>query len=58
MPIENGVPTGEYVDFMTGFITADGGTWGRPVSIIVASDGSLLVGDDGANRIYRISYAR
>jgi glucose/arabinose dehydrogenase len=58
VPIEDGVPTGEYIDFMTGFITADGGTWGRPVSVTVASDGSLLVGDDGANLIYRISYSR
>jgi glucose/arabinose dehydrogenase len=58
VPIENGRPTGEYIDFMTGFITEDGGAWGRPVSVTVASDGSLLVGDDGANVIYRISYAR
>jgi glucose/arabinose dehydrogenase/cytochrome c2 len=58
VPIEDGEPTGEYVDFMTGFITGDGGTWGRPVSLTVASDGSLLVGDDGANLIYRISYSR
>jgi glucose/arabinose dehydrogenase len=43
---------------MVGFITEDNGTWGRPVSLTVASDGSLLVGDDGANLIYRISYAQ
>jgi glucose/arabinose dehydrogenase/cytochrome c2 len=58
VPIESGVPTGEYVDFMVGFITEDGGTWGRPVSASVASDGSLLVSDDGANLIYRIAYTR
>jgi hypothetical protein len=58
VPIEDGQPTGEYVDFMVGFITEDNGTWGRPVSLTVASDGSLLVGDDGANLIYRISYAQ
>jgi glucose/arabinose dehydrogenase/cytochrome c2 len=58
VPIEDGEPTGDYIDFMVGFITEDGGTWGRPVSISVASDGSLLVGDDGANLIYRIAYAR
>ena len=58
VPIENGVPTGEYIDFLVGFITEDGGTWGRPVSATVASDGSLLVSDDGANLIYRIAYER
>jgi glucose/arabinose dehydrogenase len=57
VPLRNNVPTGEYVDFMTGFITEDGGAWGRPVAITVAKDGSLLLSDDGANLIYRISYA-
>ncbi len=57
VPLRNNVPTGEYVDFMTGFITEDGGAWGRPVAIAVAKDGSLLLSDDGSNLIYRISYA-
>jgi glucose/arabinose dehydrogenase len=56
--MKNGVPTGEYIDFMTGFITDDGGAWGRPVAIAVARDGSLLLADDGANIIYRISYSK
>jgi glucose/arabinose dehydrogenase len=51
-------PTGEYIDFMTGFITADGGAWGRPVGITQMKDGSLLLTDDGANLIYRISYSK
>ncbi len=51
-------PTGEYVDFMTGFITEDGNTWGRPVGITQLKDGSLLLTDDGANLIYRISYSK
>lgn len=55
VPIVNGEPTGEYVDFLTGFIT-DEGRWGRPVAITVAKDGSLLLSDDGANLIYRISW--
>lgn len=55
LPIENGEPSGEYVDFMTGFIT-DEGRWGRPVAITVMNDGSLLVSDDGANLVYRIAY--
>lgn len=56
VPMKNGVPTGEYIDFMTGFITDDGNAWGRPASIVVAQDGALLVGDDAGNVIYRISY--
>jgi glucose/arabinose dehydrogenase/cytochrome c2 len=56
VPMKNGVPTGEYIDFMTGFIAEDGNAWGRPVAAAVAADGSLLVSDDGANLIYRISY--
>lgn len=54
----NNVPTGEYEDFMVGFITDDGNAWGRPDSIVVAADGSLLVGDDGSNVVYRISTAK
>jgi glucose/arabinose dehydrogenase/cytochrome c2 len=56
--MKDGVPTGEYDDFLVGFITADGNAWGRPASVTMASDGSLLVSDDAANAIYRISYRR
>ena len=30
--------------------------WGRPVGLLLLPDGSLLVTDDGANKIWRISY--
>ena len=56
--MNNNVPTGEYQDFMVGFIADDGNAWGRPVGAVVAADGSLLISDDGANVIYRISYAQ
>ena len=56
VPLKDGVPTGEYEDFLTGFVTADGKVWGRPVGVTVGKDGSLLVSDDGGNRIWRISY--
>ena len=52
----NGKATGEYEDFLTGFVTADGNVWGRPVGVTVAKDGSLLVTDDGSNSIWRVSY--
>jgi glucose/arabinose dehydrogenase/cytochrome c2 len=58
LPMKNGVPTGEYIDFLTGFITPEENAWGRPVAITVAKDGSLLLSDDGANLIYRISYSK
>jgi glucose/arabinose dehydrogenase len=48
--------TGEYEDFLTGFVLPNGDVWGRPVGITVASDGSLLVSDDGSNSIWRVSY--
>jgi glucose/arabinose dehydrogenase len=48
--------TGEYEDFLTGFVTPEGGVWGRPVGVAVAADGSLLVSDDGTNAIWRVSY--
>lgn len=51
-----GKATGEYEDFMTGFVTDDGNVWGRPVGVAVAKDGSLLVSDDGSGSIWRISY--
>lgn len=58
LPMKNGVPTGEYIDFMTGFIVSDGNAWGRPVAATVAKDGSMLLSDDEAHVIYRISYSR
>jgi glucose/arabinose dehydrogenase len=51
-----GHATGEYQDFLTGFVLPDGKVWGRPVGITVAPDGSLLVSDDGSNSIWRVSY--
>lgn len=54
--MKNGVPTGGYEDFMTGFIVDDGNVWGRPVATTVLHDGSLLVSDDAANQIYRVYY--
>ena len=55
--MKNGKPTGEYDDFLVGFIADDGNAWARPVGAVVASDGSLLMSEDGNNTIYRISYA-
>ena len=48
--------SGEYEDFLTGFVTASGQVWGRPVGVTVAKDGALMVTDDGTNAIWRVSY--
>jgi glucose/arabinose dehydrogenase len=53
---QTGHATGEYEDFLTGFVLPDGKVWGRPVGITVAPDGSLLVSDDASNSIWRVSY--
>lgn len=55
--MRGGQPTGEYEDFLTGFVIDDGTAWGRPVATVELADGSLLMSDDGADVIYRISYA-
>ena len=53
---QTGHASGEYEDFLTGFVLPDGKVWGRPVGITMASDGSLLVSDDGSNSVWRVSY--
>ena len=53
---QTGDASGEYEDFLTGFVLPDGNVWGRPVGVTVAPDGSLLVSDDGSNSIWRVSY--
>ena len=53
---QTGHASGDYEDFLTGFVADNGHVWGRPVGVTVAIDGSLLVTDDGSNTIWRISY--
>jgi glucose/arabinose dehydrogenase len=53
---QTGHASGEYEDFLTGFVVDNGHVWGRPVGVTVAPDGSLLVTDDGSNSIWRVSY--
>jgi glucose/arabinose dehydrogenase len=55
LPLKKGVPTGQYIDFMTGFITESGDACPLTTQL---QDGSLLLADDGANVIYRISYSK
>jgi glucose/arabinose dehydrogenase len=57
VPLKDGKATGEYEDFLTGFVTPAGDVWGRPVGVAVAPDGSLFVTDDGTRSIWHVSYA-
>jgi glucose/arabinose dehydrogenase len=56
----DGKPAEDPVPFLTGFVTDPKGknVNGRPVGVVMAPDGSLLVSDDGAEVIYRVSYGR
>lgn len=56
--LNHGVPTGEYEDFLTGFVADDRNVWGRPVGVTVAHDGALLVTEDGNNTVWRIAPKR
>ena len=56
IPMKDGHATGEYDDFLTGFVTPDGQVWGRPVGVTVGNDGSLYVTDDGSRSVWHITH--
>lgn len=53
--MKNGVPTGQYQDFMTGMVLSDRDVWGRPTGVTVAADGALLVVDDAGGVVWRVA---
>jgi glucose/arabinose dehydrogenase len=53
--MKDGVPTGAYEDFLIGFVNPDGRVWGRPVGVVTAADGALLVSEDQSGTIWRIA---
>lgn len=58
IPMQGGHPKdGGYEDFLTGFVTAKGEVWGRPVGVTVGKDGALYVSDDGTRSVWRVAYA-
>jgi glucose/arabinose dehydrogenase len=60
MPFRDGKPIGPQENFLSGFIARDDEekeVWGRPVGLLQLPDGSLLVSDDGGNRVWRVSYS-
>jgi glucose/arabinose dehydrogenase len=61
VPFRDGKPAGPPEDFLSGFISRDDDqkeAWGRPVGLLQLPDGSLLVSDDGGNRVWRVSWRR
>ena len=58
VPLDHGKPSGEYEDFVTGFVTPGGNVWGRPVGVTIAKDGSLLFSEDAHGTIWRVSAVR
>jgi glucose/arabinose dehydrogenase len=55
VPFDEGLPAGDPVDVLTGFLTEDGKARGRPVGVALARDGALLVADDVGNAVWRVS---
>ncbi len=53
---DNGRPTGEYEDFLTGFVTDDDAVWGRPAGVTVTRGGDLLISDDLGGVVWRVRY--
>ena len=60
VPFANGRATGPMQDFLTGFIAdaSKSEVYGRPVGVAVLADGSLLVADDGGNKIWRVAFKK
>jgi glucose/arabinose dehydrogenase len=58
VPFKDGMPAGEPVDILTGFVDADGKARGRPVGVAIDKSGALLVADDVGNTIWRVTKSR
>ena len=58
IPFLKGRPTSGPTDFLTGWMLAPDRpeVWGRPVGLLQMVDGSLLISEDGAGTIWRVSY--
>lgn len=54
---DSGRPQGKLVDVLTGFLNQKGEAQGRPVDVVVAGDGSLLISDDVGGIVWRVSNA-
>ena len=57
VPFDGGMPAGQPVEVLTGFLDADGNAYGRPVGVALDRRGALLVADDVGNTIWRVASA-
>jgi glucose/arabinose dehydrogenase len=55
VPFMNGRPMGKPMDVLTGFLNDKGEARGRPVSVVLSREGSLLVADDVGNTVWRVT---
>ncbi|RYZ86484.1 MAG: sorbosone dehydrogenase family protein, partial [Moraxellaceae bacterium] len=55
VPFKEGIPAGKARDVLTGFLSADGKAFGRPVGVAIDSTGALLVADDVGNAVWRVT---
>jgi glucose/arabinose dehydrogenase len=58
VPFTGGMPSGEPVELLTGFVDPHGKAHGRPVGVALDKSGALLVADDVGNTIWRVTAAR
>jgi glucose/arabinose dehydrogenase len=58
VPFESGRPSGAPVDVLTGFLSEEGGAYGRPVGVALDRQGALLVADDVGNVVWRVTARR
>src|SRR5215471_9813878 len=58
IPFKDGKPSGPMKEFLTGWMLGPDSrqVWGRPVGLMQLPDGSLLISEDGNNRIWHLSY--
>ena len=54
VPFKNGKPAGNPIEVLTGFVSADGDAFGRPVGVALDKQAALLVADDVGNVIWRV----
>ena len=57
IPFRGGRPAGPPVDFVAGFLGPDGRARGRPVGVTVDPRGALIIADDAAQTIWRVTPA-
>lgn len=55
VPFREGKPSGMPLDVLTGFVSADGDAFGRPVGVALDRQGALLVADDVGNVVWRVT---